>query len=401
MLYMELSKGQRDEIERLTNTATEVYGFIMGLPSPLGEFVFKRIVENAYEIASVLPPEVVKRQLVEAISIHKESSKDLFLIYKYLGVVDHYKEIDGLIMEKDRLIKRLLDYCSFDNLPSQDLLIRAYTCFSPGAEDDEWLENLKASVRDKITGIIQNINDIGTLSDNCFHELGYKTLYLNWISGDCSDFNKQFIDWYGKGKILNYVIDTIYKCNVYQISFSLWRHIQAECKTHRDLNNAFQACYDSYRKFSNLPEKKFEYEGKEDNDKENVVLALPQILIDPSDGNKESNYATSEMVYNLHSYLCARNMIDCTEEDFRAVFGGREKYAEPIKWTSTQLDLANFLYVVRGKNTRDKNYTNDASKVFIQKNGKPCSSVTLNQEDTTAERYKEFKKILINIGLKR
>lgn len=403
LLYMNLSKEQIDEICRLTNTATEVYEFIMRLPSPLGEFVFKRIVENAYEIASVLDPENAKKQLIEAICTHKDDSKESSLIYKYLGVSEDY--INGVIIKGknhlEDLKKYLLYHCTFNNLPAQDLLIRAYTDFSPNAVDDEGLKNLEASVRTKIIDVIQNTNDTGTLPDNCFQALGYKTLYLNWISEDHPDFSKQFIDWYGEGKILNYVIDAVYKCNVYHISDSLWQHIQTECKTHQYLNNAFQVCYDSYRIFSNLPKKDFTYEGKEDNTTKDLFPALPKILKDPDKEYKDSNFATDYMLIGLYDDLKIRKKIECCEEDFKAIFSGTEKCVAPIKWTASQQELADFLYIARGNNKKDKKYAEKASKLFIQKNNKQSSSCTLNQEDTTQKTYKEFRELFKKHDFKR
>ena len=61
--------------------------------------------------------------------------------------------------------------------------------------------------------------------------------------------------------------------------------------------------------------------------------------------------------------------------------------------------LAAFLCIVRGDQSANKEYSNWAAKLFIQKNGKPSSSITLNQPDFDA--VKEYKEIFNNAGIKR
>ncbi len=396
---MTLTKEQIVQIENLTNTATEVYEFIMNIPSPLGEFVFKRIIENAYEIASVLQPDVVKKQLIEAVSYHMDTSKDMNLVYNYLGVVNHYKELDEVFMEKEKLIECLNRYCSFNELPLQNLLIRSYACFSPGAEGEEWKKNLKVDIRKKIIEDIQKEEVYPQY--NCFQELGYKTLLPNYILGGHSKYRELFSDWYCKGSILSFVIDTVHKCNVNTISVSLWKHIQSECKKHQYLSEAFQKCYESYGVFSNT-EKKFEYEGKEDKSTTHLVLALPQIIIDPNKDTKKANFATYDMLYDLHRRLTKRGDIDCGFEAFKAVFSGRENMVQPIMWKTKQQHLANFLCVLRGgEHAKDSQYAKTAATVFIQKDRKPCKFNTLNQEDTQSKSYNEYKELFRAIGLNR
>ena len=82
------TEGEIKEIDSNTNTAIEVFDFIVKLPSPLGEFVFKRITEDAYYIASVQQSDKVKEQLIESICISFQSSQSVDPVCKYLGILN-------------------------------------------------------------------------------------------------------------------------------------------------------------------------------------------------------------------------------------------------------------------------------------------------------------------------
>lgn len=89
-------------------------------------------------------------------------------------------------------------------------------------------------------------------------------------------------------------------------------------------------------------------------------------------------------------------------EAFKVIFSGYHKHVKPIVWKKDVRELANFLCVLRAKDSeRDKEYSKQAEHVFLQNNGKPCKWKSLNQPDTQHKSYKELKKIFSLVGIER
>ena len=57
---MKITEEKLKQIEEYTNTAISIFSFLQNIPSPLGEFIFKRIVEDAYSIADVMGIDVTR-----------------------------------------------------------------------------------------------------------------------------------------------------------------------------------------------------------------------------------------------------------------------------------------------------------------------------------------------------
>ena len=389
---MKITEEKLKQIEEYTNTAISIFSFLQNIPSPLGEFIFKRIVEDAYSIADVMGIDVTRKQLIESICSSIETSKNLDLVYKYLDVMDYREKIDTIVMEKDKLYDFLISSSRFKELPDESSLIKAFTCFSPNSVDDEYKENLKVCVRAKILSLDEVKDNGSDLYSNIFQELGYKTLFINWSYGDLPEHDELFFKWYCKGTILNVVIDTVFKCDVNIISKSLMQHIKRECKSNYYLSKAFQNIYNSYRRYTSLPEMSFECISTIEVDNSMMFSALPRI----QDSGRD---ISDECLYKLYQLLTCHGDIQCPFEAFKAVFSGRASFAEPIQWFRSAKILAAFLCIVRGDQSANKEYSNWAAKLFIQKNGKPSSSITLNQPDFDA--IKEYKEIFNNAGIKR
>lgn len=189
---MKITEEKLKQIEEYTNTAVSIFSFLQNIPSPLGEFIFKRIVEDAYSIADVMGIDVTRKQLIESICSSIETSKNLDLVYKYLDVMDYREKIDTIVMEKDKLYDFLISSSRFKELPDESSLIKAFTCFSPNSVDDEYKENLKVCVRAKILSLDEVKDNGSDLYSNIFQELGYKTLFINWLYGDLPEHDELF-----------------------------------------------------------------------------------------------------------------------------------------------------------------------------------------------------------------
>ena len=99
-------------IDRDVEIAFDVFLFLTSMPSPLAEYVYKRIVDEAYSIANAIPFEKAKSQLIESICGNISTEVvDINPICHFLGVGRYYKDVENSITDKDALIKLLEKIC--------------------------------------------------------------------------------------------------------------------------------------------------------------------------------------------------------------------------------------------------------------------------------------------------
>ena len=393
--------GEIKIIESYTNTAIEVFDFILKLPSPLGEFVFKRIIEDAYFIASVQQFDKVKEQLIESICNSFQSSQSVDPVCRYLGILNHYKEVDSLVTDTDGLNKKIKEICKLDQLPQIEGLILTYPCFSYQINGDDYLDNTRELVRVRVMEREERkgntiVKDL-TENDNCFIKLGYQTLFEKWVC-NClpSNYNEMVFRWYCKGELIDSVLDTIYKSGATSVSRSLWELLVHKCEQHFYLSKITQQRFDYYRIITpELTYYDFKYKGEMKQKDIDIIASLPCIPKSKFD----STPIDDECMYNLHARLFALGKINCTSECFKSAFSGSTKTTLPIKWLHNQKDLATFLYVLRAEGKTNKAYASQAAKVFIQKNEKACSASTLDQYEQ--EKISFYRNLFKEVGILR
>ena len=388
-------------IETAVKTAMEVFDFIITLPSPLGEFVFKKIVEDAYSIASVQQFDKVKEQLIKSICYCFEENQSVDPICNYLGINKYYKEVDCLVTDSDKFISKLNELCGFDHLPPIEQLLLTYPCFSYQLNSNIYIDNTKERVR-KLVMEREKAEEKNAASDfleveNCFLKLGFQTLFFKCAGNILPHkYDETFYQWYCNGSIIDTVLDTIFKCGVSSVSRSLWELLVQECERHYYLSIITQKRYDYYRSYlPGLAYFKFDYKGEKKQENVEYVAALPTI----PKSKLDQTPIDSDCISRLHDILYRLGKIDCPFECFNSAFSGITKTTLPIKWLKLQKELASFLYVLRAEGHTNEAYASHAAKVFIQKNGKPCSASTLDQYDT--EMVKSYKKIFNEVGITR
>ena len=388
-------------IETAVKTAMEVFDFIITLPSPLGEFVFKKIVEDAYCIASVQQIDKVKEQLIKSICYCFEENQSVDPICSYLGINKYYKEVDCLVTDSDKFISKLTELCGFDHLPPIEQLLLTYPCFSYQLNSNIYIDNTRERVR-KLVMEREKAEEKNAASDyleveNCFLKLGFQTLFFKCAGNILPHkYDETFYQWYCNGLIIDTVLDTIFKCGVSSVSRSLWELLVQECEQHYYLSIITQKRYDYYRSYlPGLAFFMFDYKGEMKQDDVEYVAALPTIPKSKSDQTS----IDKDKMSKLHEQLCLRGELNCTTECFISAFSGRAKTTIQIKWLKTQKELATFLYVLRAKEQKNKEYAKMAAKVFIQRNGKSCSWKTLDQPDY--EIIRDYRELFNEIGITR
>lgn len=381
-----------DIIDKYVSTAIEVIRFIINLPSPLSQFVFRQIVQNGYAVASVLPRQEQKEQLLRAVCDGLELSKQTAPVYCYLGVERNYRQLDDTVQRMDDtcstddLFEKLKELCAWETLPPSVDLIQAYDCFS--FSDNGNAESLREIVRVRLTEVMKSGIAVSQLRYSCFRLLGFQTLFEKWIASMLdSNYDELFVNWYCKGEVIDVIIDTIAKSGVYSVSYALFERLKAQCEENYYLSIVVQQRYDFYRQFTaSLPPYQFVYKGDKQYVQIMKCMALPKIAKSGTDITPVDN----NCLYKLWGLLRKRGDIECEFLRFQSVFSGTYQETHPIKWLSDQNSLAVFLFILRGKNKADKEYAKKAASVFLQKNGKQCSENTLNQANTQAPCYREY-----------
>lgn len=388
-------------VEEETNRAIEVFNFIMKLPSPWAEFVFKRIVDDSYAIASVLSKQKAKEYLILSICNTLQATQNIDPICSYLGVISHYKEVDKLVTDTDALRLKLIEVCNFEQIPNREGLILSYSCFSIPYAGDDYVENMWEMIRLKLMGILsKDRNDSAKedcLKEYCFLKLGYKTLLEKWVC-NCipSSYDSILVKWYCDGELIDIILDTIFKCEVTSVSQGLWNHLVYNCEQNPYLSQIVQQRYDRYQRFfPALGKYVFEYKGDKKMEYKGMVASLP--CIPTSYTNKTP--IDDHKLYDLYEMLCMRGELSCEFQSFKSAFSGETKTTQPIMWLKGQKELASFLYVLRANRCCDMSYAKKAELVFVQRNGKPCRAVTLNQPDYDV--CNDYKKLFNEVVISR
>ena len=394
------------EINHWTEKAFSTYLFLSRLPSPLSNFVFKRIIDEAYSIASALPKAVRIDSVLEGISNAIDLNCENFSpLQEYLQIkVSEKNEIDSIIAQYDRreIKKGLCARFKLWDLPAKEDLVDAYLCFSQTVPDDDVIDNHKEIVRNKLTRLLSKygrkfFEKPKIVKLRPFQTLGYKTLFNEWFNDNTDqDMDLLFFRWYCQGDLLNIVLDSIFRGESTTVSQIMWQYIKDACKKDYYLSELTKEQYNEYRRFNpTIPLEAFDFMGLRTIEAKakslGVFPALPRIV------DKTKEFVPENEIFLLYGKLVQKEYLDEKETPFEAfhkVFSGEGRSARPIIWHGRQKQLASFLAFAQGGST-SKEYSKTATKLFLRENGKPCQMNTLNQPD-----YKfvnEFDNMLFEI----
>lgn len=395
-------------IDRDVDIALDVFLFLTSIPSPLAEFVYKRIVDEAYSIANAISFEKAKSQLIESICENINTMvEDINPICHFLGISRYYKDMENSIVDKEALVTLLEQKCAWEKLPSIEGLIQSYPCYSIKITGTEWMADTRATLWNKLTELYEtkgkeyfsNSNTI-LVKNNCFQRLGYQTFFLNWLGNESVPADDVvFYNWYCRGELMDVVLNTIYTCNNDLISKSLLAWLIHQCELHQSLAIITQIRYDMLRQIlPHLSIQSFDYKGEKINNSIiNPVFALESI---PKSKN-DSTPIDSHSMEKLYNKLKEMGYIDCVFTEFNSIFSSRCNKVRPIRWLKEVRELANFLLVLRGDNKYSRDYSKRAAQVFVQKSTKPCRMSSIYQADREESNMQLFKAIFNSAGISR
>lgn len=396
-------------IDNYKNTAIAVFNFITSIPKPLSLFVFKRIIDESYDIARIISHEEARQQLIYAMCEYFNMEEKIDPICQYLDINKYYKEIDGLIEDKELLMSKLSSICNWGNLPPLEELVHAYSCYSISNLGNDWITNVDTAICYKLKNLVEN-NGIDYLNnenkylefDNCFLRLGYQMLFQNWYSNQSSSCDDTlFINWYCKGEIMDVILYTIFDCNNSITSIALMEFLKKECKRNEYLAEVTQNRYDKLRQIKpQLGMLCFEYEGEKKKNKTKSVYYLSLGSIPKS--KVDRNPISDDLMYKLYDCLEGEGYLECGLEAFKNIFSDKHLRVKPIVWKEDVKSLANFLSILRAEESeRNKEYSMKAGNLFVQKSGKPCKWKSIYQTDSQHKSYKLFREIFRTSGINR
>ena len=375
----------------LAEKAMSVFCFISELPSPFAEFVFRNIIEDAYTVASVLTDSTALSQFIDAVCDCIYAEADSLPLMECLGMTEHQDEFDEMVLEREELKRIVRKYMTISSVPSGTQLMSIMPCFIPARPEDDYKSAILDSLQNRMLSITKSNPDIEeelktSVSIPQFHYLGYLTRFHEWFSMEQSTLeeNVLFYKWYSEGTLLDIVLDTVFKCGVSAISKDLWDYILKACNRDYHLADLFNRRYNELSRFYRWADTDpFEFLGIRNDttkeDAESIKLSLPKIM---REGGVEP-YSTDEVGY-IYKMLVQSGYIDGRKtsiQDFLRAFDGKRNPVKQIVWEKRQKSLATFLLISNGTGKTNKEHAEMAAKVFIQKNGKACSAVTLVQPD--------------------
>lgn len=396
MMESELNNDEIGKRSReLAENAMSVYSFISELPFPFAQFVYKTIIDDAIKTSFFLSPQDGINQFVDAACDYLYEEADTSPLLKCLGMSDSQDEFDSAIASPENRKNIVKEHKKIMHLPQPEDFLAIMSCFIPERLGKKGKEIIFDSILNKLLNAPLCENPImkdSNASTICSHfdYLGYLTMLHNWYADPewKADKDSLFISWYCEGRLLDFVLDAVYKCGVTSVSIDLWDHICRACYSDYRLANLFNSRYDGLRKFYHFNDfAPFESEKREEPSEEETngyAMSLPKI-------SKIEGYGcyTGPEVTRIYQYLLDSECIDdqTTMPDFLNAFGGEGRRVKKIVWKSEQKKLATYLYVFNGSKT-DKHYAEQAAKLFLQRNGKQCKALTLNQPE-----YDEAGKI--------
>ncbi|MBO5016662.1 MAG: hypothetical protein J6C92_12805 [Bacteroidaceae bacterium] len=319
------------QFDEYKNTAIVVFKFLMSLPETLSRFIFKRIVEEAYEIASCQDSSKATNDLSEIfLTIYESLSK---------------KEIERLAnctnVSSDVFVSAIENreplFIS-DELPDISRLIKCYTCFVDSNRDRTSVNDLEEipfwTALEETLAIPQPdiTNDIYLTTDNIFYKLLYIKVFQFVIDKDFVEGYSHVLYWYCKGEILDVVFDCIWKNTNTQIAKSLFTILSQACFEDKHLSEITKKRYLEYIKYNPICPTSINFNCSD------TVTGIAGLALFKQDNENYYDISVGLMaIYNelVYKYLEGDKLLE-----FINIFC-QEKNITPLKWcanNSSQFD---------------------------------------------------------------
>lgn len=393
---------QGTNLYTMTETALEVSYFFSKLSDPILRTIYKQIIENATKLASLLPFQVVKKQVIDSLSFGIEYSVDAGLVFKFLEIDEQACERIKVLMDDDGadIASELAIYCTWKSLPLSLSFMPLYEYYtSPFREYSKmsreicqsaiytFLDTIKIKFGDSIL-----CDDAPEMIDKCFALVPYQYYFMNALSGkfslSCLEKYVHFVRLFCFGQLIDAVLDTIANCGIYSVSEYLWDALIDRCEESKHFSAVVEKRYSVFRRHCPiLPA--YDFKNNDEQaiiEQNNGYPALEQIVVSATDFNPITEVQMSSLI----SALVNRGDISVDNAKlFRDVFRGtNHSVCSQLQWMGTMEQLACFLELAWCDKVPKRDYTERSALVFVQRNGKRCSPISLGQPKSDINPYK-------------
>lgn len=310
------------QLDEYKNTAIVVFEFLMSLPETLSRFIFKRIVEEAYEIASCQDCSKAINDLSEIFStIYESLSKKEIEYLANCANVSSDVFVSAIENREPLFIS--------DELPELSRLIKCYACFADSNSDKQSKKDLEEipfwTALEETLAIPQPdiTNDIYITTNNIFYKLLYIKVFQLVIDEDFVEGYSHVLYWYCKGEILDVIFDCIWKNANTQIAKSLFTILTQACFENKHLSEITKKRYFEYAKYNPIcpPSVNFNCSSKVTGI---AGLALFKL-------NNENYYDISQGLMSIYNELEFTYLEDKKCDEFINIFC-QEKNITPLIW---------------------------------------------------------------------
>ncbi len=407
-----------DNIMPYFNTAQYVYAFMTGVLTDLqSRYIFKKILKDAYEIATMYPTNEAVGFLLEIINnlpncIKTEDKNRLIESLNFQGVQICVKTGNEIQFTHKSLTQ------SQQQLPPIEHLVQEFKLFDKNVYKDEFYypnlelwERLSRHIKDDdISAFLKQ--PVPDLERNCFYLMEFMIGFQKWNNeyvnveneDELTDNDKLYFRWYCLGEIMDVILDIIYTTPQLEISKSLYASLLNACKTTPQLNKVIKDRYVQLSKLRLLPENFIcVNENKEIKKPKQQNECLGFIRDDDKTERIEDSKIT-----NLFSLLVKKGHLRADDEYLFKSIVSEDYISESVTWLTKVEFLTAFLYVAY----YNVEITNDlkkegiielvrkANKLFVAPEGEEIPVNTIKKSaKKISQAIIEMKKIFRAAGI--
>ena len=384
--------------EETATLVSTIYRFLTLLPRAEKHFVFRSALTDILTCSYIFTEEEKISYLSKALCyqhVHHYNIEDLYCLYEcfcYKKTESQKKCFVDAIINKDiATLERMII-----SVPDTVFIYKTFDAFiphsteeyeQPNLSDDLSFDKLVKCVDEKLNRIFSNGLSTANWKDKTwdFKPLGFLSIFENWLYDQDTNrvYDHYFFNLYVKGKVLDFVLETIYRCEVTSICETIIGRIERTCANSPVFCTYFQHRYDIFRRIH--PQMlDIRFKTTEVRREEQQVATL-----DPIRSFKTGDeILDKELMRTLFMNLRGHGYIDCSEEEFDRVFSGN--LTNRIRWNKGVGTLSAFRqhYMDNSLGSASKpDVIEKMRKIFVLKDDTEPNASSLGQkENETAKK---------------
>lgn len=371
-----------DNIIPYFNTAQAVYAFMTGgLTDLQSRYIFKKILEDAYEIANMYPIHEAVGFLLEIINslpncIKTEDKNRLIESLNLRGIQICVKTGDEIQFTHKSLTQ------SQQQLPPIEHLVQEFKLFDKNIYKDEgffpnfelWKRLSKHIKNDDISAFLKQ--SVPDLERNCFYRMEYMIGYQKWnneyvkVENDdmLTDYDKLYFRWYCLGEIMDVILDIIFSASNLELSKLIYFKLLIACKKDINLGKIVQERYAQICKIRKYPQTTIFYVSEiSKSTHSEPPRGLGQISILKKSTNQ--GYMDDGQIEALFWALVLNNHLLAEDNAKFKKIVSNDFIDGPIVWNTQSIHLTAFMniaYYPNIKNNKSENEADNQTK-FIER----------------------------------